>query len=83
MTDSTSAPAYGYTANKEALIKRMHRIEGQVRGIEKMLAHDRYRIDIIRGCRARTRFSFLRGCGGPARDAVAQPGPTGSAHNGF
>ena len=47
MTDSTTAPTYGYTANKEALITRMHRIEGQVRGIEKMLADDRYCIDII------------------------------------
>jgi DNA-binding FrmR family transcriptional regulator len=47
VTDSTTAPTYGYTADKEALIKRMHRIEGQVRGIEKMLADDRYCIDII------------------------------------
>jgi len=43
----TTAPVYGYTADKEALIKRLHRIEGQVRGIEKMLGDDRYCIDII------------------------------------
>ena len=47
MTDTTTAPTYGYTADKEALSKRLHRIEGQVRGIEKMLADDRYCIDII------------------------------------
>ena len=47
MTDTTAAPAYGYSADKEALIKRLHRIEGQVRGIEKMLEQDRYCIDII------------------------------------
>ena len=43
----TATPTYGYAADKEALIKRLHRIEGQVRGIEKMLADDRYCIDII------------------------------------
>ena len=43
----TTAPTYGYTAEKEALIKRLHRIEGQVRGIEKMVDGDRYCIDII------------------------------------
>ena len=33
--------------DKDALAKRMHRIEGQVRGIEKMIAEDRYCIDIL------------------------------------
>ena len=37
----------GYSADKEALIKRLHRIEGQVRGIEKMVEDDRYCIDIL------------------------------------
>jgi CsoR family transcriptional regulator, copper-sensing transcriptional repressor len=46
MTDThTAAP--GYTDDKEALVKRLHRIEGQVRGIEKMVAEDRYCIDVI------------------------------------
>ncbi|HET8980684.1 MAG TPA: metal-sensitive transcriptional regulator [Solirubrobacteraceae bacterium] len=47
MTDTTTTPAYGYAADKEALVKRLHRIEGQVRGIEKMVENDRYCIDII------------------------------------
>ena len=47
MTTETAAPSYGYTADKEALSKRLHRIEGQVRGIEKMVDEDRYCIDII------------------------------------
>ena len=38
---------HGYTAGKDVLVKRLHRIEGQVRGIEKMVAEDRYCIDII------------------------------------
>jgi DNA-binding FrmR family transcriptional regulator len=36
---------YGY--DKEALVKRLHRIEGQVRGIERMVEDDRYCIDIL------------------------------------
>ena len=42
-----ATPTYGYTADKKALIKRLHRIEGQVRGIVKMVDVDRYCIDII------------------------------------
>src|SRR5207245_10671044 len=38
---------YGYHADKPALAKRLHRIEGQVRGIEKMVDDDRYCIDIL------------------------------------
>ena len=33
--------------DKEALKKRLHRIEGQVRGIERMVYQDRYCIDIL------------------------------------
>jgi CsoR family transcriptional regulator, copper-sensing transcriptional repressor len=36
---------HGY--DKEALKKRLHRIEGQVRGIERMVDDDRYCIDIL------------------------------------
>jgi DNA-binding FrmR family transcriptional regulator len=43
----TATPSYGYAADKDALIRRLHRIEGQVRGIERMLDEDRYCIDII------------------------------------
>ena len=38
---------HGYTKDKDALIKRLHRIEGQVRGVEKMVEDDRYCIDIL------------------------------------
>jgi CsoR family transcriptional regulator, copper-sensing transcriptional repressor len=38
---------YGYTSEKPALVKRLHRIEGQVRGIEKMVEGDRYCIDVL------------------------------------
>jgi CsoR family transcriptional regulator, copper-sensing transcriptional repressor len=33
--------------NKDAMVKRLHRIEGQVRGIERMVAEERYCIDIL------------------------------------
>ncbi|HEX5251118.1 MAG TPA: metal-sensitive transcriptional regulator [Gaiellales bacterium] len=38
---------YGYVSDKDALITRLHRIEGQVRGIEKMVEDERYCIDIL------------------------------------
>ena len=38
---------HGYTKDKEALVKRLHRIEGQVRGIERMVEDDRYCIEIL------------------------------------
>jgi len=44
---ATETLVYGYSKDKEALIKRLHRIEGQVRGLEKMVADDRYCIDIL------------------------------------
>jgi CsoR family transcriptional regulator, copper-sensing transcriptional repressor len=36
---------HGY--DKDALKKRLHRIEGQVRGVERMVDEDRYCIDIL------------------------------------
>jgi DNA-binding FrmR family transcriptional regulator len=45
MTSTT--PVRGYTASKEQLLKRLARIEGQVRGISKMVDDDRYCIDIL------------------------------------
>ena len=38
---------HGYAADKDALIRRLHRIEGQVRGIERMVEDDRYCIDVV------------------------------------
>jgi DNA-binding FrmR family transcriptional regulator len=44
---STAEHPHGYTKDKEALVKRLHRIEGQVRGVERMVEEDRYCIDIL------------------------------------
>lgn len=40
------------TETKDAAIRRLARIEGQVRGISKMIAEDRYCIDVIRQVQA-------------------------------
>jgi DNA-binding FrmR family transcriptional regulator len=47
MSETETKPIYGYTKDKGALVKRLHRIEGQVRGIERMVEDDRYCIDIL------------------------------------
>ncbi len=37
----------GYTATKDQLLKRLRRVEGQVRGIERMVEEDRYCVDVL------------------------------------
>lgn len=38
---------YGYSESKEDLAKRLNRIEGQIRGVSKMMQEDKYCIDIL------------------------------------
>ena len=44
---SSARTAPGYTVDKDRLLKRLARIEGQVRGISRMIEDDRYRIDVL------------------------------------
>jgi DNA-binding FrmR family transcriptional regulator len=37
----------GYKASKDRLLKRLSRVEGQVRGITRMIEEDRYCIDVL------------------------------------
>ena len=37
----------GYSASRDQLLRRLRRIEGQVRGIEGMVEDDRYCIDVL------------------------------------
>ena len=37
----------GYTASKEQVLTRLARIEGQVRGVARMVEEDRYCIDVV------------------------------------
>ena len=43
----STTPTRGYTATKDHLNSRLSRIEGQVRGIQRMVDEDRYCIDIL------------------------------------
>jgi DNA-binding FrmR family transcriptional regulator len=42
-----NAAPHGYSPNKENYAKRMRRIEGQVRGVAKMIEDDKYCIDVL------------------------------------
>lgn len=45
----------GYVDNKEAILKRLRRAEGQVRGIQRMVEEDTYCIDILTQVSAATK----------------------------
>jgi DNA-binding FrmR family transcriptional regulator len=48
MRESTSAAVTrGYTATKDQLRKRLARVEGQVRGVSRMVEEDRYCMDVL------------------------------------
>src|SRR3954449_10061543 len=49
-----AAETRGYSASKDQLLKRLRRIEGQVRGIQKMVEEDRYCIDVLQQASAVT-----------------------------
>ena len=44
---ATKTPTRGYTASQEQLLNRLSRVEGQVRGVRKMVEEDRYCIDVL------------------------------------
>ena len=46
---------YGYTSNKEDYRRRLRRIEGQIRGLQKMVDEDKYCIDILTQVSAATK----------------------------
>ena len=43
----TTARQYLYSKDKPSLLRRMKKIEGQSRGIQRMIEEDRYCIDIV------------------------------------
>jgi DNA-binding FrmR family transcriptional regulator len=45
----------GYSEEKEAVLKRLRRIEGQVRGLQRMVEEDRYCIEVLEQVSAATR----------------------------
>ena len=63
-SDTEMTTAHGYSQQKDNYAKRLRRIEGQVRGIARMIEEDKYCIDVL------TQISAALGDG--AGDAVAQ-----------
>jgi CsoR family transcriptional regulator, copper-sensing transcriptional repressor len=45
----------GYTARKEEHLRRLRRIEGQIRGLQRMVEQDKYCIDVLTQVSAATR----------------------------
>ncbi|HYX45063.1 MAG TPA: metal-sensitive transcriptional regulator [Acidimicrobiales bacterium] len=72
----------GYAMKKSDLLKRLRRIEGQVRGLHQMVEEDRYCIDVLTQISAATKAlesvavgmldDHLRHC---VADAVSRGGP--------
>lgn len=54
-TDGHDHAAHGYITEKDAYLKRLKRIEGQARGLQRMVEEDKYCIDIITQVSAATR----------------------------
>jgi CsoR family transcriptional regulator, copper-sensing transcriptional repressor len=76
----------GYAGNKGAVLKRLRRVEGQVRGLQRMVEEDTYCIDVLTQVSAATRAlqavalslleDHLHHC---VSDAVASGGPEAAA----
>jgi DNA-binding FrmR family transcriptional regulator len=47
MANIADTETRGYSADKEQLLKRLRRIEGQTRGLQKMVEEDRYCAEIM------------------------------------
>ena len=46
---------HGYEGDKDAYLKRLRRIEGQIRGLQRMIDEDEYCIDVITQISAATK----------------------------
>ena len=52
---SPTTSGHGYTADKDRHLKRLRRIEGQVRGLQRMVEEDQYCIDVLTQVSAATK----------------------------
>jgi len=55
MNTSASSTTPGYTENKDSHLKRLRRIEGQIRGLQRMVEEDKYCIDVLTQVSAATK----------------------------
>ena len=46
---------HGYTHDKDSYLRRLRRIEGQIRGLQRMVEEDKYCIDILTQVSAATK----------------------------
>ena len=53
--ETHSATPVGYSADKEDVLKRLRRVEGQVRGLQRMVSEDTYCIDVLTQISAATK----------------------------
>ena len=51
----TTSPVHGYMADKSAYLSRLRRIEGQARGLQRMVDEEQYCIDILTQVSAMTK----------------------------
>jgi len=76
----------GYADNKDAVLKRLRRIEGQIRGLQRMVEEDTYCIDVLTQVAAATKAlqavalslleDHLNHC---VADAITSGGPEAAA----
>ena len=76
----------GYAQDKQAVLRRLRRIEGQVRGLQRMVDDDAYCIDVLTQISAATRAlqsvalrlmgEHLSHC---VQDAITEGGPAAAA----
>jgi len=55
MAPSSDTAPPGYSAHKDSHLKRLRRVEGQVRGLHRMVEEDKYCIDILTQVAAATK----------------------------
>ncbi|HZI97964.1 MAG TPA: metal-sensitive transcriptional regulator [Actinomycetales bacterium] len=54
-TEASVGPGYGYIHRKDDYLKRLRRIEGQARGLQRMVDDEKYCIDILTQVSAMTK----------------------------
>ena len=54
-TEENAEHVHGYTSEKSSHLKRLRRIEGQVRGLQRMVEEEKYCIDILTQVSAATK----------------------------
>ncbi|WP_202878382.1 metal-sensitive transcriptional regulator [Kribbella jejuensis] len=55
MTEPVAEHAHGYIGDKDAYLRRLKRIEGQARGLQRMVEDEKYCIDILTQVSAMTK----------------------------